>query len=426
MNPSAPQPISLWSTRQVVTATLLVMFILASFLLIFRFSRVFLIFFIAVVLSTAIRPAVNWLSRRGLPRPAGVILFYLLGFLLLAIMAIAVVPILLEQVAEISTEFPGYYGKFRSDLLQSRSRIFQEIAVQLPPVIELPLPISGSRVIEPPLQVAEQVTRSLPTLEIFARSALALTAVFVLGFSWTLESERAIRNLLLWIPKGRRATIRDFISEVEEKVGRFILGQGILCLIIGCMALVAYMSIGLPYALILAILAGILEAVPIIGPILGAVPALLVALSTDPTMALWVIAASLLIQGLENYLLVPRVMKQSVGVNPLAILLSLAAFTSLLGLAGALLAIPFAAIVQLIINRFVFSSGELEVETPAGRGQLGLLRYETHDLALDIRKQIRENEDIDGFSEAIVENLEAVANHLDHILTLAEQREAEN
>ena len=81
--------------------------------------------------------------------------------------------------------------------------------------------------IESGLQVAEQVTRSLPYLDIFARSALALTAVFVLGFSWTLESERSIRSLLLWIPKGRREPIREFIGEVEEKVGRFILGQGI-------------------------------------------------------------------------------------------------------------------------------------------------------------------------------------------------------
>jgi len=426
MNPSAPQPVQLWSTRQVVIATLLVVSILASFLLIYRFSRVFLIFFIAIFLSTAIRPAVNWLNRRGLPRSAGVILFYLLGFSLLAVMAIAVVPLLVEQVTEISREFPAYYGNFRSDLMQSRSRILQEVAVQLPPAIKLPMPISGSEVIGPPLQVAEQVTRSLPYLDIFARSALAFTAVFVLGFSWTLESERSIRSLLLWIPKGRREPIREFIGEVEEKVGRFILGQGILCLIIGIMALVAYLLIGLPYALILAILAGILEAVPIVGPILGAVPALLVALSTDPTRALWVIAASLVIQGLENYILVPRVMKQSVGVNPLAILLSLAAFTSLLGLAGALLAIPIAAIVQLFVNRFVISSGDIEVETPAGRGQLSLLHYETRDLASDIRKQLREKEDIDGFTEDVVDNLEAAANHLDHILTLAEQREAGN
>ncbi|OGO37364.1 MAG: hypothetical protein A2W35_22195, partial [Chloroflexi bacterium RBG_16_57_11] len=295
------------------------MSILASFYLIYRFSNVIVIFFIAIVLSTAIRPVVKWLNQRGLPRPAGVIFIYILGFSLLVIMAIAVVPLLVEQITEISKEIPTYYGNFRSDLFLSRSRILQGIAIQMPPEFRLPPPISGSEVAEPGVQAAEQVTRSLPYADIIVRSVVALTAVFVLGFYWTLESERSIRNTLLWLPKERRELIREFISEVEEKVGAFIFGQGILCLIIGIMALIAYLLIGLPYALSLAILAGIMEAVPIIGPFLGAIPALLVVLSSDPTKALWVIAATLLIQGLENYLLVPRVMKKSVGVNPLVI-----------------------------------------------------------------------------------------------------------
>ncbi len=250
MNPSAPQHIPLWSTRQVMTATLLVASILALFYLIYRFSQVIFIFFIAIVLSTAIRPAVNWLYRRGLPRPAGIIFLYVLGFSLLAAMAIAVVPILVEQTTEISNEIPAYYGNFRSDLFQSRSRILQEIAIQMPPEFKLTPPIPGSEVGEPGVQAEEQVTRSLPYVDIFVRSVLALTAVFVLGFYWTIESERSIRSVLLWLPKGRREPIREFINEVEEKVGRFILGQGILCLIIGIMALIVYLLIGLPYALV--------------------------------------------------------------------------------------------------------------------------------------------------------------------------------
>jgi len=426
MNPSAPQHIPLWSTRQVVTATLLAVSILALFYLIYRFSMVIFIFFIAFVLSIAIRPAVKWLSRRGLPRSAGVIVVYIVGFSLLVAMTIVVVPLLVEQITEISKEIPVYYGNFRGDLFESRSRILREIAIQMPPEFRLTTTISGSELGEPGVQAMEQVTLSLPYIDIIIRSVMILTAVFVLGFFWTLESERSIRSMLLWLPKGRREPIREFINEVEEKVGRFIFGQGILCIIIGIMALIAYLLIGLPYALLLAILAGIMEAVPIVGPVLGAIPALLVVLSSDPTKALWVIVATLLIQGLENYLLVPRVMKQSVGVNSLVILLALAAFTSLLGLAGALLAIPIAAIVQLFINRFVISSGEVEIETPEGRGQLSLLRYETQDLAWDIRKQLREKEIIDGLSDETVDNLEAIANRLDQILSLAEERETGN
>jgi predicted PurR-regulated permease PerM len=425
MNPSTPDPIPHWTTRQVVTATLLMVSILASFYFIYRFSSVIFIFFIALVLSIAIRPVVKWLNRRGLPRPAGVISVYIIGFSLLTAMAIAFVPLLVEQVAAISEEIPTYYGNFRIDLFHSRSRILQEIAIQMPYELSQALPGSGS-VGEPGTQGTEELARSLPYVDIFARSALVLTAVFVLGFYWTLESERSIRNLLLWLPKERREPIREFILEVEDKVGRFILGQGLLCLIIGLLALVAYLLIGLPYALLLAIFAGVMEAVPIVGPVLGAIPALLIVASSDPARALWVIVATILIQGLENYLLVPRVMKQSVGVNPLVILLALAAFTSLLGLAGALLAIPIAAILQLFVNRFIIPGGQVDIVTSEGRGQLSLLRYQTQDLEWDIRKQLREKEIADSFSEELVDNLEAIATHLDQILSLAEQRETEN
>jgi predicted PurR-regulated permease PerM len=408
-----------------VTATLLAVSILASFYLIYRFSLVIFIFFIAIVLSISIRPLVIWLSRRGLPRPVGVILVYLLGFSLLVGLAVAVLPLLVEQVTEISGEIPGYYADLRGGLFDSRSRILREIAVQMPPEFRLGLPVSASQPVDPALQPAEPVSATLPYLNLFIRGVLVLTAVFVLGFFWTLDSERSIRSLLLWLPRARREPIREFINEVEDKVGKFILGQGFLCLIIGVMALIAYWLIGLPYALLLALLAGIMEAVPIVGPVLGAIPALLVVLSSDPGKAVWVIVATLLIQVLENYLLVPRVMKQSVGVNSLVILLALAAFTSLFGLAGALLAIPIAAIAQLFISRFVISSGETEIETPEGRGQLSLLRYEAQDLAWDIRKQLREKESIDGFPDETIDNLEAIAARLDHILALAEQQESE-
>jgi predicted PurR-regulated permease PerM len=272
----------------------------------------------------------------------------------------------------------------------------------------------------------DEVTPSLPIFNLAARSVLVLTALFLLGFYWTLDSERIIRSGLFWLPKGRREPIREFISEVEEKVGKFLLAQGILCLTIAVLALIAYLLIGVPYALLLALVAGIFEAVPVIGPVLGAIPALLVVLSVNPTKALWVIVATIVIQGLENYVLVPRVMKQSLGVNTLVILLTLAAFTSLFGLQGALLAIPIAAVGQLFINRFVIARGEIETEQVGGRGQLYLLRYETQELAWDIRKQLRDKEKTGGLSEDVMDHLESMTNRLDHVLSLVEKRETEN
>jgi predicted PurR-regulated permease PerM len=149
---------------------------------------------------------------------------------------------------------------------------------------------------------------------------------------------------------------------METKVSAYIGGQSILMLVVGSMALLAYGLIGLPYILVLAFVAGVMEAVPLIGPLMGAIPALLVALSIGPDKAIWVIVATLVIQQLENSILVPRIMSRAVGVNPFVTLLALLAFSSLLGIAGALMAIPLAAIIQLLLDRFVFHPDVAEPE----------------------------------------------------------------
>jgi predicted PurR-regulated permease PerM len=226
---------------------------------------------------------------------------------------------------------------------------------------------------------------------------------------------------LFWVPPEKRESIRELISEIEEKLGGFILGQGLLCLIIGIMAVLAYLIIGLPYVLLLAVFAGILEAVPIFGPILGTLPAFLIALSIAPVKALQVVVAMIVIQGLENHFLVPRVMKRSVGVNSVVALLSLLAFTSFLGLAGAILAIPAAAIIQLVMNRFMLAPVEIEVNSPDGRDQLSRLRYETQLFVLDVRNQLRENEQFDNSEQDVVDKMETIAAELDQLLSNSEQ-----
>jgi hypothetical protein len=135
--------------------------------------------------------------------------------------------------------------------------------------------------------------------------------------------------------------------------------------------------------------AGVMEAIPMIGPILGAIPAALVALSIAPAKIVWVIVATLVIQQVENSLLVPRIMRKAVGINPFVSLLAVFAFSSLLGLAGALMAIPLAAILQLLLDRFVFHPAAMEPEVSAGRDYASRLRYEAQDLAQDLRKQAR-------------------------------------
>jgi predicted PurR-regulated permease PerM len=220
--------------------------------------------------------------------------------------------------------------------------------------------------------------------------------------------------LLQLIPKGQRETIGELISAMETKVGFYIAGQGVLCLVVGIMALVAYLLIGLPNALVLALVAGVLEVVPMIGPLLGAIPAALVALSISPVKLIWVIVATLVIQQLENSLLVPRVMRKAVGVNPFVSLLAFFAFSSLLGLPGALMAIPMAAIIQILLDRYVFHPAAMEPEVSAGRDFASRLRYEAQDLAKDLRKQARLEK---GGSDLRVKQIDKVMDEIETITT---------
>jgi hypothetical protein len=210
---------------------------------------------------------------------------------------------------------------------------------------------------------------------------------------------------------------------METKIGFFIAGQGFLCVVIGAIALVAYLLIGLPNALVLALIAGVLEAVPMIGPLLGAIPAALVALSLGPDKLIWVIVATVIIQQLENSLLVPRVMNRAVGVNPFVTLLALFAFSSFYGVAGALMAIPLAAIIQLVFNHFVFHPTTVEPDISAGRDYASRLRYEAQDLAQDLRKQARIKKrgtelGVDQIDQ-VMDEIETITTDLDALLAQA-------
>jgi hypothetical protein len=180
------------------------------------------------------------------------------------------------------------------------------------------------------------------------------------------------------------------------------------------MALIVYQLIGLPNALVLALLAGVLEAIPMVGPLLGAIPAAMVAFSIAPDKLIWVIVATIIIQQLENSLLVPRVMRKAVGVNPFVTLLAIFAFSSLFGIAGALMAIPMAAIIQLLLNRFVFHPSAMEPEVSAGRDHASRLRYEAQDLIQDLRKQARLKK---GGSDLRIKQIDQVMDEIETITT---------
>jgi len=412
-----------WTFKRVMAATLVLVFVALCFWLLYRFYQVVFILFITILMGTVMRPAVNWLNRRGLPQTAGVILVYLLLLALLTGFVLLLFPLIVEQGTTIASAVPGYYQSLRDWMGANPNQLFVRLGEYLPAVIPGLEPIQQTGA-----QVLTSAGQALGFLASAAEVIFLTIAILLLAYHWTLNGPRTITSLILLVPKGQRKNISELILAMETKVGSYLAGQGVLCLIVGIMALAAYLLIGLPNALVLALLAGVLEAVPMIGPLLGAIPAALVALSIGPDKLIWVIVATVVIQQLENSLLVPRVMRKAVGVNPFVTLLAIFAFSSLFGIAGALMAIPLAAIIQIILNRFVFHPATMDLEVSTGRDYASRLRYEAQDLAQDLRKQARNKKR--GSDQRIkqidqvMDEIETITTDLDALLAQASSPDA--
>jgi predicted PurR-regulated permease PerM len=407
-NPLIPQ----WTARQVILATCTAVAVGIGFWLLFRYRMVVLILFTAIILGTAICPLVDWFCRRGLGRVYALTATYMLLLSAGVVVLVTLVPVLTSQTLNLSVTIPEIYLDLRATLQDSSSMFLRNLAYNLPVDFRL---LFGRAPAE--TEALGAVLNLNRFAGIFLNGFLTVVGVFLLTSFWILESDRAVRGVLLYVPMQIRPPARELIRAIEVQVGAFVRGQLTLSLTIGILALIAYLLIGLPNALVLALIAGICETIPIFGPTLGAVPALLVAFSTEPSLVVWVVLATILMQALENYLLVPRVMGASVGVNPIVTLLTLATLASILGVPGALLAIPLAAVFQLLLDRSVFSKEQASPTNLDGRDYNSALRYEIQDLIGDVRRQLRsKRRRSNAETDQIEDSIEALAIDLDVLL----------
>ena len=235
--------------------------------------------------------------------------------------------------------------------------------------------------------------------------------MLVVGFYWTMEVPRLERLLLSFFPVARRPQVLSIWHEIEFKLGAFIRGQGLAMLAIGVASGLGYFLIGLPNVLVLAVLAGLLEAVPLIGPILAAVPAILVALPLGLTTVLLVIGFSALLQFVENNWLIPRLMSHAVGVSALVALVAVLAFGTLYGVVGVFIAIPLAAVLQVLLDRMVINVEPVPEASGVTAAPLAGLRARVQALRQQMRARLRERDTRMGID----------AQTPDHVVDAADQ-----
>jgi predicted PurR-regulated permease PerM len=413
-----------WTVQRVALAALVTLGIAFGFFLLYQFYMIVFLLFVAITLAVAVRPIVEWLRARGLPEGVGVLVVYAILLTLIVGLALLVGPLLIEQINTLGVQLPEYYRQFRLTLVDSGNPLLVQVVRAFPTVPELSTPALAEDT-----SPFVALTPALQFIQTAGYVIFVFGAVLLLAFYWTLEGELITRRCILLIPLNRRDEVRTLLAEMGGTIGGYFRGQAILCVLVGILSLIGYWSIGLPYALGLALVMALFEAIPMIGPTLGAIPAVLVAFSTAPELVPWVLGVVVVIQVLENNLLVPRVMNQSVGVSPIVTMLSIAAFGALFGLAGAILAIPLAAMLQIVLNRLVFrlpSADDLVVvaQTASGteRNVASKIRLQAQEIVIDVRKGLRDDDGrVEPEVETLQDSLEAIALELDTLLSQAEQ-----
>ena len=313
----------------------------AAAALVYLLLDILLLLFLGIVVAAVLQPWHLRLGRWGIPRGVAVLLIYMLLAGTFVVVAVMVGPALIEGTTHFVATLPEKYASVRATLA-SGPVLVRSLAAQLPSAEQL---VPGLAKVAPRFygSAIELTTRTVD-LMIYSITVLAL------AFYWTMEVPRVERLVLSFVPVGKRTRALVAWHEIEFKLGAYMRGQGLAMLVIGVASGVGYVVLGLPNALTLAVMAGLLEAVPVFGPVLASVPALLVALPLGAHTVFLVIGLAVVLQIAENYFLMPRIMAHTVGVSAMVSLVAVLAFGTLYGIIGVFIAIPTAAVLQVVLE----------------------------------------------------------------------------
>jgi predicted PurR-regulated permease PerM len=347
-----------WAVRGVGLAIgaglVLVLALLAA-----RGWEVLLLAFFAVLLGAALEPVVAWMrARTGIGRGAAILIVYALFIAVVVGIAVFIVPAAVVQISGALGRLPTFLESVRASTSGLRPKGLVEGIGALIDAAEAPLkpgqPPDPNAVVNASIGVATV--------------AAALATLLALVYFWLTERSRLQRYVLAFVPLHRRAGVRGAWNAVESRLGLWVRGQLTIMASIGIATGVAYTLIGLPAALLLAVIAAIAEIIPIIGPFVGAIPAVLMATTISPQAVVLTLVVYVAIQFIEGNVLVPMIMRNTVGLSPFIVLLSLLLGGAVGGIAGAIVAVPLVAGAEVILERLQDREIPVPIDPTADRG----------------------------------------------------------
>ena len=337
------------TAKRTALATLVVIGLVAATLALWKLKLVISLVFLGFIFAAAMRPAIEWLGRHRIPRGGGLALHYIAFAGLVALFLWLVVPRAIDQVqnalggttkAEIHREATQSKG-IKHDLLTAIDKRLRE------------LPRAGE-LFHPAVEVTKKAFEVL----------IGIFFVLATAAYWIFERDRAVDFVASLLPRPKRKKMRDTWDLIDLKLGAFVRGQGLLVLLVGTVLSLAFWAIGLPYFILVGAFAGLVEIVPVIGPLAAGALAIGVGLTDSWHTGVAAGICVLVVRLLEDYLILPRVLGDAVGLSPLLVLFSVTGVAILFGGFAVVLAVPLVAVLVTVVDVAVRDKDPAEEDVP--------------------------------------------------------------
>ena len=339
------------TARKAFVTTLVAVGVIVCALALWKVKIVIALVFLGLILAAAMRPGVDRLAERRVPRPLGVALHYLVLIGALALLLWVVVPRAVDQVDQAVGGVPTSQQELNQKAKHS-SGIKHEFFVGLQKRLNK-LPSAGN-------VVHGAVTVGTKAVEVL----VGIFFIFATAAYWIFERERAIGLVTSMMARKHRKTVHDTWELIDAKLGAFVRGQLLLVTFVATLLSVSFWAIGLPFWLLLGVFAGIVEVIPVIGPLLAGAVAVAVGLTVSWHLALFAGLVVLVVRQIEDYVVIPRVMGHVTGLSPMLVLVSVSCVGLLLGPFYVLIATPVVATIVTLLDVIVRDKDPAEEEVP--------------------------------------------------------------
>jgi len=335
----------------ILSVSVILLFAYFAYQVRYKLVRIITPFLLAIVIAYILNPTVMRMERKGISRGVSILLMYLGVFALLAAFSVFFIPNLISNTKDLMTTLPEIINEYQTifnnfvSYIQS-SRWSEDIKSVLFREIENNAAAAQN-------YITEILSRSLTTL-IGAVSFISdLFLAMIIAYYFIKDKEFFKSGFLSLVPKKWRNGLIRTGREVNLILANFIQGQLLTALIIGLLETIGLTIIGVKYSFVLGIIGGIANIIPYFGPIIGAIPAVALALIQSPVKALWTALVFIIVQQLDNSFISPKIIEGRLGLHPVTTILAVLVGSQFLGILGMLISVPVAAVLKVLVKRAI-------------------------------------------------------------------------